>query len=88
MTIAAIRPTHTKDRNLVTDTDDARLFVNRVKDVAERLDAISELATAAGVKMLDGLNRGAASKSVSALENLCADLEIRLERLQNMRRTG
>jgi len=52
------------------------------------LDAIAERASGAGVKMLDALNKPAASKGVSALENLCADLEIRLERLQNMRRTG
>ena len=73
---------------MVTDTDESRVFVDRVKDVAERLDAIAERASGAGVKMLDALNKPAASKGVSALENLCADLEIRLERLQNMRRTG
>ncbi len=73
---------------MVTNTDDARFFVDRVKEVAERLDSIAETATNAGVKMLDGLNQHAAKKSVSTLENLCADLEARLERLQNMRRTG
>ncbi len=73
---------------MVTNTDDARFFVDRVKEVAERLDALAELATDAGVEMLDGLNQRAANKSVSALENLCADLEARLERRQNMRRTG
>lgn len=73
---------------MVTDTDESRVFVNRVKDVAERLNVIAEQATGAGMKMLDALNKPAASKGVSALENLCADLEIRLERLQNMRRTG
>jgi len=40
------------------------------------------------VEMLDGLNQRAANKGVSALENLCADLEIRVARRQNMRRTG
>ena len=73
---------------MVTNTDDARSFVHRVKVVAERLDAITEKATGAGVEMLDGLNKRAAKKSVSTLEDLCADLESRLERLQNMRRTG
>ncbi len=70
------------------NADDARLFVSRVKDVAERLDAVSERATGAGVRMLDALNQRAANKSVSALENLCVDLEARLERLQSMRWTG
>jgi len=88
MTIAAITPGYIKDRNMVTNTDDARFFVDRVKEVAERLDAIAEKATDAGVEMLDGLNQRAANKSVSALENLCADLEIRVARRQNMRRTG
>jgi DNA-binding ferritin-like protein len=73
---------------MVADTDDARFFVDRVKEVAERLDSIAEKATNAGVKMLDGLNQHTVKKSVSALENLCAELEARLERLQNMRRTG
>ena len=73
---------------MVTDTDDARFFVNRVHEIAERLDAIAEQASGAGVRMLDALNQRAANKSVSALENLCADLEVRLERIQNMRRTG
>ena len=73
---------------MVTNTDDARFFVDRVKEVAERLDAIAEKATDAGVEMLDGLNQRAANKGVSALENLCADLEIRVARRQNMRRTG
>lgn len=73
---------------MVTHTDDAQFFVERVKNVAERLEAIGEKATRAGVEMLDGLNQRAANKSVSELENLCADLEARLERLQNMRRTG
>jgi len=88
MTIIAITPGYIKDRNMVTDTDDARFFVNRVKEVAERLDTIAEKATDAGVEMLDGLNQRAANKGVSALENLCADLEIRVARRQNMRRTG
>ena len=88
MTIAAITPGFIEDRNMVTNTDDARFFVKRVKKIAERLDAISEKATGARVEMLDGLNKRASNKSVSQLENLCADLEIRLERLRNMRRTG
>lgn len=88
MTIAAITPGYIKDRNVVTNTDDARFFVDRVKEVAERLDAIAEKAADAGVQMLDGLNQRAANKSVSALENLCADLETRVERRHNMRRTG
>jgi hypothetical protein len=88
MTIVAITPGCIKDRNMVTTTDDARFFVDRVKEVAERLDAIAEKATDAGVEVLDGLNQRAANKSVSALENLCADLEIRVKRRQNMRRTG
>jgi hypothetical protein len=87
-TITAITPGYGRDRNMVTNTDDARFFVNRVKVVAERLDAVAEKATGARVEMLDGLNKRAANKSVSTLENLCADLESRLERLQNMRRTG
>ncbi len=88
MTIAAITPGFIEDRNMVTNTDDAWFFVKRVKKIAERLDAIAEKATDAGVEMLDGLNQRAANKGVSALENLCAGLESRLKRLQNMRRTG
>ena len=68
--------------------DDVRLFVNRVKDVAVRLEAIAEKAAAKKVEMLDGLNKRATSKSVSTLENLCDDLESRLERLRQMRRAG
>ena len=68
--------------------DDARFFVNRVKDVAVRLEAISEKAAAEGVEMLDGLNKRATSNSVSTLESLCDDLESRLERLRQMRRAG
>jgi len=46
-----------EDRNMVTNTYDARFFVDRVKEVAERFDAIAEKATDAGVEMLDGLNQ-------------------------------
>jgi len=88
MTIATISLGYRRDRNMDANADDARLFVSRVKDVAERLDAVSERATGAGVRMLDALNQRAANKSVSALENLCVDLEARLERLQSMRWTG
>lgn len=73
---------------MVTNTDDGRIFVDRVKEVAERLDTIAEKAAGAGVPMLDSLNQRAANQSVSALENLSADLEARLERRQNMRQTG
>ncbi len=68
--------------------DDVRFFVNRVKDVAVRLEAIAEKAAAERVEMLDGLNKRATSTSVSTLENLCDDLESRLERLRQMRRAG
>jgi hypothetical protein len=57
MTIAAITPGYTRDRNMATNTDDARFFVDRVKEVAERLDALAKKATDAGVEMLDGLLR-------------------------------
>ena len=67
---------------------DVQLFVNRVKDVAVRLEAIAEKAAVERVAMLDGLNERATSKSVSTLENLCDDLERRLERLRQMRRAG
>ena len=68
--------------------DDVRFFVNRVKDVAVRLEEIAEKAATARVEMLDGLNERATIKSVSTLENLCDDLERRLERLRQMRRAG
>ena len=68
--------------------DDVRFFVNRVKNVAVRLEAIAEKAAAQGVEMLDGLNKRTTSKSVSTLELLCDDLESRLGRLRQMRRAG
>ena len=69
-------------------SDDVRFFLNRVKDVAARLEAIAEKAASERMELLDGLNERAANKSVSALENLCDDLERRLERRRQMRRAG
>jgi hypothetical protein len=68
--------------------DDVRFFIKRVRDVAVRLEAIVDKAAAERVQMIDGLNRQAASKSVSTLEILCNDLEIRIERRRKMRRAG
>ncbi len=68
--------------------EDVRFFVNRVKDVAVRLEEIAEKAATARVEMLDGLNKRATSKSVSTLERLCDDVESRLERLRQMKRAG
>lgn len=68
--------------------DDVRFFVNRIKDVAVRLEVIAEKAAAERVEILDGLNKRATSKSVSTLEMLCDDVESRLERLRQMRRAG
>lgn len=68
--------------------DDDQIFVNRVKDVAVRLESIIEKATAERVQMIDGLNKQATSKSVSVLEMLCNDLEIRIERRRKMRQAG
>ena len=68
--------------------EDVRFFVNRVKDVAVRLEAIAEKAAAERVEMLDGLNMRATSKSVSTLERLCDDVESRLKRLRQMKRAG
>jgi hypothetical protein len=68
--------------------EDVRFFVNRVKDVAIRLEAIAEKAAAERVEMLDGLNIRATSKSVSTLERLCDDVESRLERLRQIKRAG
>ena len=69
-------------------SDDVRFFLNRVKDVAARLEAVAEKAASERMELLDGLNERAANKSVSALENLCDDLERRLERRRQMRRAG
>ena len=69
-------------------SDDVRFFLNRVKDVAARLEAIAEKAASERMELLDGLNERAANKSVSTLENLCDDLERRLERRRPMRRAG
>ncbi len=65
--------------------DDVRFFVNRVKNVTVRLEAIAEKAAGQGVEMLDGLNKRTTSKSVSTLESLCDDLESRLGRLRQMK---
>ena len=65
-----------------------QLLVSRVNNVARRLETISGKATIAGVAVLDGLNRRTTTKSVSTLEDLCDDVESRLERLRETRRAG
>ena len=80
--------TANEDRKMPNKGDDVRFFVNRIKDVAVRLEAIAEKAAAERVEMLDGLNKRATNNSVSTLERLCDDVESRLERLRQMRRAG
>lgn len=70
---------------MTDNADDVQLLVNRVNNVARRLESIAAKATKAGVKLVDGLNDRAANKSVSTLEALCDDVESRLQRLRQMR---
>ena len=73
----------------MSDTeDDVQILISRVKSVAQRLEEIGQNASIAGVKMLDGLNRRAVTRSVSTLEDLCNEVESRIERLRGMRHAG
>ena len=88
MTMMPTAPVQGEVSNVGRKVNDVQLLVSRVNNVARRLEAIAEKAAIAGVAVLDGLNSRTTTKSVSTLEDLCDDVESRLERLRETRRAG
>ena len=73
---------------MTDNAKDVQLLVNRVKDMARRLESVAEKAIKADVKMVDALNNRTVSKSISTLEALCDEVESRIERLREIRRAS
>jgi len=73
---------------MLHDNNDVQDLTKRLKHVSQRLEAIVESANRANVKVLDQLNQRMVLRSVATIESLCSELELRLARLQEMRRSA
>jgi len=73
---------------MLHENNDLQDLIERVKQVTPRLELIAENASHANVKVVDQLNQVTVSRSVATLEGHCNELEQRLERLRQIRRSA